>query len=551
MKINITFENNETVAFDSGILVSDVAKHYQSYMTNPILGCRINNQIVPMNFKLTHDTKIEFLDIFDRDGYKMYQAGLKYIFEVALKETLGKDAKVEYEHSVAKGLILTVSGETLTKEYISLLKNRMASIITEDIPFIRYEINAIEAINYFNKINQKEKAQNIKNINATTITLYKLKNNLNYYYSKMPYSTGSISKFDIVDLGHNHLALLYPSKLTKGQVPEYIHYEKVIECFKANKNWLKLLNVPYAANINEIIAKLKIGDFIRTCEMNFDNQICRITDNIIENDNIKYIMIAGPSSSGKTTTTKKIALALESKGLSPIILSTDDYFFNLEDTPIDPETGKPDLESIKAVDIDLFNQNLKDLMDEKEVTLPRYNFMTHKREYVGEPVSLKENSIVLIEGLHTLNNDLTPDIPDELKYRIYLSPFIPLNIDSHNYISTLDLRFLRRLARDVQKRNRSIDFIFDSWRDVRNGEEKYIFPYIHQADIVINTALPYEIGVLKVLTEPLLLSVDVNSKFYEDARRLLDFLKIFYSINNECVPNDSVIREFIGGSIFE
>ena len=551
MKINVTFPNNETIAFDYGVLINQVAEYYQPYMNNPILGCRINNEIVPMNFKLTQDCRVEFLDVLDRDGYKMYQAGLKYIFEVALKEAFGNDTKVVFEHSVAKGLIATVSGVDLNNDYMSLLKNRMANIISADLPFVRYEIDAIDAINFFNKTNQSEKAKNVRNINANVITLYKLKNNLNYYYTKMPYSTKSISKFDIKDLGHNHVALLFPSTTTKGNVPEYVHYDKVIKCFNDNKNWLKLLNVPYAADINNIIAKLKIKDFIRTCEMNFNNQICRITDDIIENDNIKYIMIAGPSSSGKTTTTKKIALALESKGLKPVVISVDDYFLDLDKTPIDPETNRPDLESLNAVDVALFNQNLKDLMDEKEVILPHYNFMTHKREYYNNPIQLTENSIILIEGLHTLNSDLTPDIPSEDVYHIYLSPFIPLNIDAHNYISTLDLRFLRRLSRDIRSRNRSIDEIFDSWHDVRAGEEKYIFPYIHQADIVINTALPYETGVLKVLCEPLLLSVDVTSPHYEEAKRLLDFLKIFYCINNEYVPNDSVLREFVGGSIFE
>ena len=551
MKINVTFPNNETLAFDNGVLINQVAEYYQTYMTNPILGCRINNEIVPMNHPLTQDCRVEFLDVTDRDGYKMYQAGLKYIFEVALKEAFGKDARVTYEHSVAKGLIATVTGVDMTSDYMSLLKNRMANIISSDLPFVRYEIDAIDAINFFNKTNQVEKAKNIRNINTNVITLYKLKNNLNYYYSKMPYSTKSISKFDIKDLGDNHIALLFPTSTTKGNVPEYVHYEKVIKCFNDNKNWLKLLNVPYAADINSIIAKLKIQDFIRTCEMNFNNQICRITDDIVSNDNIKYIMIAGPSSSGKTTTTKKIALALESKGLKPVVISVDDYFLDYDKTPLDPETNRPDIESIRAVNIDQFNADLRALMDGKEVILPHYNFITQKSEFYDHSTILTENSILLIEGLHTLNDMLTPDIDPKDMYHIYLSPFIPLNIDCHNYISTLDLRFLRRLARDIRTRNRSIDEIFDSWKDVRAGEERNIFPYIHQADIVINTALPYETGVLKVMCEPLLLSVDVTSENYEEAQRLLDFLKIFYCINNEYVPNDSVLREFIGGSIFE
>ena len=551
MKISVTFPNNEILQFDCGITANELASFYQAYMTNPILGCRINNQIVPMNYKLTKDCKIEFLDVLDNNGYKMYQAGLKYIFEVALKEAFGLDARVTYEHSIAKGLIASISGADINEEYIAILKNRMAQIISDNIPFTRYEISAVDAINYFNRINEPEKADNIRNINTSVITLYKLKNNLNYYYTKMPYSTGPISKFEIKNLGNNKIALLYPSKVTKGAIPEYVHYEKVIKCFNDNKNWLKLLNVPYVSNINDIISSLKIKDFIRTSEMSFNNQVYNIVNDIIEKSTVKYIMVAGPSSSGKTTATKKIALALESRGLDPLVISLDDYFFDLDKTPIDPETNKPDIESISAVDIELLNQNLIDLNNGKEVILPVYNFMSHRREFRTHPSKLSENSIILIEGLHALNTIITKNVPDDEKYLIYLSPFIPLNIDRHNYVSTLDLRFLRRLARDIQKRNRSVDEIFDSWQDVRIGEEKNIFPFINNANVVFNTAQPYEVGVLKVLCEPLLLGVDINSPYYEEAHRLLDFLKIFYSINNEYVPNDSVIREFIGGSIFE
>lgn len=551
MKINITFENGETLKFDSGTAIYQIAEYYQAYMINPILGCTINNEIVPMNKKLTHDANIKFLDVLDQNGYKMYQAGIKYIFEVALKETYGNEARVSYEHSVPKGLIASVDGIDINNEVLSNIKNSMARIISGDIPFVRFETDKYDAIKHFIKNNQIEKADNIRNINTNTVTLYKLKNNVNYYYSKMPYSTRSISKFEIVDLGKNKIALMYPSKVTKGKVPEYIHYEKVINCFEQDKNWLKLLNVPYASDINRITASLEIKDFIRTSEMDFNNKIYNIVNDIIAKDSVKFILVAGPSSSGKTTTTKKIALNLQSRGFKPIVISTDDYFLERGKTPIDPETGKPDYESLRAVDIELFNHDLKALLNGETVQMPVFNFMTGKREYYDHYTKLEENSIVLIEGLHTLNNELTPDISDEYKYHIYLSPFIPLNIDRHNYVSTLDLRFLRRLSRDYQTRNRTIEKIFETWADVRSGEQKYIFPYIHQADQVLNTALPYEIGVLKVLCEPLLLSVSVDSEYYEEAKRLLDFLKIFYTINNEYVPTDSIIREFIGGSIFE
>lgn len=549
MKIQLTFQNGETLVFDKGITIIEVARFYQQYMSYPILGCTIDNQITPMNEKLNRNTTIKFIDVTDVLGYKMYQAGLKFIFEVAIKESFGNDVNIYYEHSVAKGIIASIEGVDIS-DNITIIKENMAKIISRDIPFVRYQIDNKDAIKFFNREKSYEKANNVLNINAQTITLYKLDNYLNYYYTRMPYSTGVISKFDLKQLSNNKIVLLYPEEIKKNEVPEYIHYDKVVKCFENDKNWLKLLGAPYACNINQLIPELRIKDFIRTCELDFDNKIHDVVNEITNRDNVKFVLIAGPSSSGKTTTCKKLALNLQSRGLAPFCISVDDYFFNRNDTPKDPETGKPDYESLNAVDVKQFNEDLNNLLQGNAVDLPIYNFMTGEREYHHKEVRLKENSIVLIEGLHTLNNDLTPSIEDDYKYKVYLSPFIPLNIDRHNYVSTIDLRFLRRLARDYHTRNRDIDEIFSSWADVRIGELKYIFPYIHQADFVLNTALAYELGVLKVICEPLLLGVSIDSKYYEESRRLLDFLKIFYSINTEFVPDDSIIREFIGGSIF-
>ena len=258
-------------------------------------------------------------------------------------------------------------------------------------------------------------------------------------------------------------------------------------------------------------------------------------------------MIAGPSSSGKTTTTRILGAYLRSKGYDPICLSTDDYFVDRIDTPKD-EYGKYDFECLNAIDTKEFNNDLMRLLKGEEVNIPTYNFVTGKREYHNNLIKLNENSIILIEGLHSLNDDLTPGIPDRYKYKIYLSPFIPLNIDRHNYISTLDLRLIRRIIRDNRTRGYTVSEVIEKWQSVRNGEEKYIFPYTHQANMIINTALPYELGVLKVYAEPLLLSIDTDSKYYEEARRLLKFLRSFYTITSEYVSKNSILREFIGGA---
>ncbi len=547
--IKVTFNNGKSESFPKNTPIKAIATYYEPYMENPILGAEIDNEIVAMNELVNHDCIIKFLDVLDINGYKMYQAGLKFIFEVALKDTFGKHTCVYYEHSVGKGLIANVSNGTIKESDTTKIKECMAKIIGDDLVFERHLIYKKDAINYFNKIGYHEKALNIQNINNDIISLYKLKNNINYFYSKMPYSTKAISKFNIKYLGNNKYVLLYPSSRTKGSVPEYVHYDNVIKTFQIDKNWLRLLNVPYASDINNMVACNNINTFIRTSELDFNNKIFNIVNDIMDRDDVKFIMIAGPSSSGKTTTTRKLSFNLRSRGLDPVIISVDDYFVDRDKTPLDNDNN-PDYESLQAIDLAFFNEQLNKMLNEEEVTIPSYNFVTGKREFRRKPVTLKENSIILIEGLHCLNNELVPDIPPEYMYKIYLSPFIPLNIDRHNYISTIDLRFLRRMVRDYQTRGRSVDETIDSWQSVRKGEEKYIFPYIHQADCILNTALPYEIGVLKVFCEPLLFNVGINSIFFEETRRLLDFLKIFYSISAEAVPNDSIIREFIGGSVF-
>lgn len=304
--------------------------------------------------------------------------------------------------------------------------------------------------------------------------------------------------------------------------------------------------MPYISDLNKTIGNGKIKDFIRSNELIFSLNIAKAVDNIISNRDIKFILISGPSSSGKTTTTSRISSYLEALGYNTIKISLDDYFVDRDKNPVD-ENGKYDFECLEAIDVEAFNNDLNRLLNGEEITLPTYNFITGKREYSKDKVMMKENTIFLIEGLHALNDDLTINVEDKYKYKIYLSPFIPLNIDEHNYVSTIDLRLLRRIVRDNRTRGYDIFKTIDNWQKVRYGEEKYIFPYIHQANVIINTALAYEIGVLKVFVEPLLLSVGVDSNYYEEARRLIDFLKQFFPIPGEYVNDESILREFIGG----
>ena len=542
-RIKITFEGH-TIEVDENTTYLEISK--QSIRKDDILGVKKNNELFPLTARAYEDEVIEFVDSSSIEGAKMYKAAVKFILEVALK-TVYPGSDIHYLHSVPGGMLSEIKYERiLTNEEISEIKREMARIIDEYHEFKRYNILKKEAIDFYEAASYYEKAINVKTCDDI-ITIYKLKDYLNYYYGPMPYSTKYIRKFELKYLGNNRLVVLYPSNLTEGRLPEYVHHENIINAYYEGKSWLKKLDTPYVGDLNNLVSTRHIKDFIESCELHFTDEIKKASDKIIRNNEKKFIMIAGPSSSGKTTTTRILGAYLRSKGYNPICLSTDDYFVDRIDNPKD-EFGNYDFECLNAIDTRQFNEDLMRLLKGEEVNIPTFNFVTGKREYHNHLIKLNENSIILIEGLHSLNDDLTPGIPERYKYKIYLSPFIPLNIDRHNYISTLDLRLIRRIIRDNRTRGYTVSEVIEKWQSVRNGEEKYIFPFTHQADTIINTALPYEIGVLKVYAEALLLSIDTDSKYYEEARRLLKFLRSFYSITSEYVSKSSILREFIGGS---
>lgn len=542
--IRIT-NNGDTKVFPKGTSFYEIGKAFNIPKTS--LALKINNEIFSMHDKAIKDCTINFIDSTDLNGYKIYKAAFKFIFEVALKELM-PNTEVEYEHSVPKGFLAEVINvDELSKKDLINIKSKMAEIVSDDIPFKKMNVKKKDAIEFYECRDLFEKQENIQNTLDKVVTLYELKGYYNYFYSDMPYSTGSITSYDIVKVGRNKLIFLMPTNYTNGALPEYVPCDSIITSYLLGKKWLELQNMKYVTNLNQMITTGKLKDFTNSCELVFNVGITKAVIEITANNDIKVILIAGPSSSGKTTTTKNIAGFLYAQGYDPIRISTDDFFLEREESPKD-ENGEYDFECLTALDLDLFNSTLKRLLNKEEVELPSFNFVSGKKEYHNNKVQMKDNSIILIEGLHTLNDDLTPSIDKKNKYKIYLSPFIPLSIDRHNYISSVDLRLLRRIARDNLFRGYPASDTIHSWQKVRNGEEKYIFPFINQANIIVNTALPYEIGVLKVYIEPLLRSIKVDSEYYEEARRLLNLLKMFYPISSEFVPSYSIIREFIGGT---
>ena len=548
-KIKIIYNNGKELEVDKNTKIIDIVKLLPPQIKTRVVGSKIDNAIVSMDTKLKRDTVINFIDSNDLAGYKMYQAGLKFVFLAAVYDIFGKEIGVSFDHSIMRGMHITINGLQITNKEIIRIKERMTKIISDDLRILKMNVFSKEMVEFYKKEKKIPNCYNVLNIDDALVTLYKLENYFDYFYVEMPYSTGCLSRFDLVALNDSEVVLLFPTPRSKNEVPSYVHYEKVIECFKNEKNWLKSLDIPYVYQVNKVVASGKIKDLIRLSEINYDNKIHEVATKILER-NSKFVMIAGPSSSGKTTTCKKLSLDLQARGIKTLTISVDDYFKNRVDTPKLPD-GKYDFESIASIDVESLNKDINDLLVGKEVSLPTYNFVSGVREYVKGKTKIDSNYIILMEGLHCLNDELTPYINNDIKYKIYLSPFMPLNLDSNNYISTTDLRLIRRMIRDNRTRGNDVSKTIYTWQDVRSGEEKYIFPYINTSDVIINTSLVYELGVLKVFAEPLLYSVGTDSVYYEEARRLINFLKNYYPISSEYIADDCVLREFIGGSCFE
>lgn len=506
---------------------------------------KVNGEVFSLDTKIKEECEIIPLDVTSLPGYKSYQSGLKFLFFLSVKE-LFPEAKLSFLHSVPKGILSEVIlNHELTNEDVSKIKGQMALNVSKKLRYLKYNIEIKDAYDYFMKKGEIEKAKNLQTLNNPIVTLYRLGNELNYFYTLMPYDTSVINLYELVFLGNNRIVLVCPNVTSGLSIPEYVHYENIVTNFMETKKWLSLMNASYVSLMNELVSSSKIKNFIASNEILFVEDILKACDTITASKDIKIVLIAGPSSSGKTTTMKRLSSFLQSRGLHPIGLSTDDFFVDREDTPKN-EKGEYDYECLEAIDLKLFNDTLQGLLDGKEVEIPEYDFVAGKKVFKGRKCVLDEKSILIVEGLHCLNDDLTPYINERYKYKIYLSPFIPLNIDRHNYISTLDLRLIRRIVRDNRTRGKNVNQTIGEWQVVRSGEEKYIFPYVYQANRIINTALAYEIGVLKIYAVPLLSSVDIRSPYYNEARRLINYMQTFYTIPSEYVPKDSILREFIG-----
>ena len=548
-KIIITFPNGTKKEYPKGIKLADIIGDVKKDYPHDIISARFKNQLISYDDALMKSGTIDFYDIATSQGNKIYERGLIFLFEVCCLKVLGKDTKIKIRHPIDKGIYCEID-KKITPSQVEDIKKLMKEKVSSNLPFEQLETSRIEAIEYFKKLKRYDKVKTLSYTISNFVKLYKLDGIYNYIIGDLPHDTGILKYFDLTLLEGKGIVLRFPFTYNNGKIKKYVYHEKYVNSLDEYAEWGRLLNINNIGELNEEVIKQGAGEIINLSETIQDYKLMSIAKEISQNkDKIKVVLLSGPSSSGKTTTSKKLALYLKTLGLKPHPLSLDDYFLERDDTPIG-EDGKPDYEGLRAIDIKLFNKQLKKLFDGHEVITPTYDFLTGKKVF-NKPLKLLENDILIVEGLHALNEEISKEIPKTNKYKIYISPLIFLNIDDDNRISLTDVRLLRRMVRDYYTRGHSPSKTLASWADVRRGEEKYVFPYQDEADVIFNSFLVYELGVLKTFVEPLLYSVSPEDSEYHTAIRLLEVLKLLLPLPSVDVPKTSILREFIGDSYFE
>lgn len=547
-EIKVTI-NKKTYIFPKGTLLNDIMKSTYKE-TIPALCAYVNNELYSLDKKVKEDAEIKFITYLDPAGNKIYQKGLAFLMIYAFKELYGYDYAIKLCHPLDKAIKIKVD-MPFTEKDLNDLKNKMDEIVKSDLRIERCLVKRKEAKKYFESIGNHSKASTFIYNTNHYVTLYKLGDLYDYFFSIMPYSTKCLDKFKLHYLENGFFVLMYPTIIDNGKVPDYIERDKISLAFDFNYKLSKRMGIFNSADFNERIAEGKATDIIKLTEVVSSGNLLGLAKLIDDCKNkIKLVLLAGPSSSGKTTTSKKLAMYLKVFGLNPKYLSIDDYFVDREKTPLLPN-GSYDFESIKAINIELFNDHLERIIKGEEVEIPTFNFYKGKSEYLGKKIKLEEKDILIIEGLHAINEELTKNIPKEAKYKVYVSPLSDLNIDIHNMISNSDVRLLRRIVRDNRTRGYTAEDTIKKWQDVRNGETVNIFPFQNDVDFVFNSSFIYEVGVLKIFAEPLLYKIKSDSPCYEEAVRLLNFLDLFVGIPDNEIPSDSIFREFIGDSYFK
>lgn len=543
--------NGEKREYEAGTVYETIVKEYQEQYQHRIALVSADRKIRELSKKLKKDCELSFFTIGDQIGHKTYVRTAIMLLIKSLRDVVGADKlqKLKVEFAIGPGYYCNVRGDfTLSGELIGRVNQRMWELSDADIPITKkaYPIN--EALEIFRRQNMQDKVKLFRYRRSSYVNVYCLDGYYDYYYGYMLPSTGYVKYFEVLPY-EDGIMLLLPEPQSPDKLPAMEQREKLYKTLKKSDEWGSMMEIDTVGDLNDQICRGNINDLILVQEALQERRIGEIAQDIVRRGGVKFVMIAGPSSSGKTTFSHRLSIQLRTYGLTPHPIALDDYFVNRENTPKD-ENGDYNFECLEAIDVEQFNKDMTDLLDGNKVELPKFNFKTGLREYHGNFKKLEEGDILVIEGIHGLNDATSYSLPNESKYKIYISALTSINIDEHNRIPTTDGRLLRRMVRDARTRGTTAKRTIEMWPSVRKGEEKYIFPFQESADAMFNSVLIYELAILKQYAEPLLFGIEKGDPEYYEAKRLLKFLEYFIGVSSENLPKNSICREFVGGSCF-
>ena len=542
----------ETREYPAGTTFAEIVEPYQKVSEAPVILVTVNGKLKELHKKLKYDSRIGFVTTKDNIGHQTYKRSacmilLKAIYDIAGKEQVDN---VVIHYSVGSGYYFTMKGSKIPdQKFLDQVKVRMYEIVEANIPIEKRTVSTDEAIALFHKHRMYDKEQLFRYRRVSRVNLYRIDTFEDYFYGYMANHTGYIRYFDLKPYDEGFVLEL-PEREKPDVIPPFLPEEKIFRVQKESQEWVEKLNISCVGDLNDRITKEGIRNILLVQEALQEAKISNIARKICETGNKKFVMIAGPSSSGKTTFSHRLSIQLTAHGMKPHPIAVDNYFVNREHTPLD-EYGEKDYECLQAIDVEQFNQDMLALLRGDRVELPVYNFKTGQREYRGDFLQLGKEDVLVIEGIHCLNDKLSYALPVENKFKIYISALTQLNVDEHNRIPTTDGRLIRRIVRDARTRGISAKDTIARWPSVRRGEEANIFPFQEQADVMFNSALVYELACLKLYAEPLLFGIDKKEPEYIEAKRLLKFFDYFVAVPSEDVPHNSILREFVGGSCFD
>jgi uridine kinase len=549
--IEIYCKNSDTQrAFPMGITLEEIAAEMDIRLTLPVCGALVNNKLKELSFAVVKSKSVEFVDLLHPDGRRMYIRSLLFVLYAAVREVF-PDVLLDIEHGISKGYYgeLRGLGRPLNESDVFAIQQEMQKIISRDYPFEKRGLPTEEAVAVFRKQGLEHKARLFEQQGTLYSYVYFMNGMANYYYGHLLPSTGMISNFGL-DLYYDGILLRVPDPVDFKSLLDSVKQDRLFSVFQEHKDWAQILKVSTIADLNEIIDRGRGGDVIKISEALHEKKIAEIANMVNQRrGEVRLILVAGPSSSGKTTFSKRLGIQLAVNGMKPHMISVDDYFVDRENTPLD-EKGNHDYEALEAIDVEYLNQQLLELLGGKEIEIPRFDFQTGKRVFNGHKLHLGAEDVLIIEGIHCMNPALLPKIDPGTTFRVFISALTQVSVDEQTHISTSDNRLIRRMIRDSKYRGYSAQQTIKRWPLVRNGEEKNIFPFQENADVMFNSATLYELAVLKKFAYPLLQGVTENQEEYSESTRLLKFLFYFRQLDETEIPPTSLLREFLGGSSF-